>query len=66
MSDILERKRKTMFQFMDIDGDGMITGNDFLEIANRFVESGNLKGEDAKQCRDQMLKVRQGKSEKLY
>ena len=49
---------------MDADGDGMITVKDFLEIANRFIESGNFKGEDAEQCIDQILKVMQGKSEK--
>ena len=62
MSELLKRKRKTVFQYLDADRDGMLTVKDFLEIANRFIESGKLKGEDASRCRKRMLKVRQGKS----
>ena len=62
MSDFLKRKRTTVFHYLDMDGDGLITVKDFLEIANRFIKSGNLQGEDAARCRDQMLKVRLDKS----
>ena len=58
MSNLLERKRRTIFQHLDLDQDGVITVKDYLELANRFTESGNLKGQDAARCKERMLKVR--------
>ena len=57
MSDLLERKRRTVFKYLDVDGDGKLTVQDFLQIANRLIETGNLKGEEAARCRETLLKV---------
>ena len=59
MSDLLLRKRKTLFKLIDIDHDGFLTKQDYDGIADRFIKKGNLGGEAAQDVRDKLHQVGQ-------
>ena len=52
----LERKLKTRFFHLDVNGDGYISTEDYKELGNRFIDYGKLVGEE-KQRMKRMIQV---------
>lgn len=53
-SDFWLNKMKTHYKVLDLDGDGVITSNDFLTLANRFVEVDSLSDDEAQMLRESL------------
>jgi len=52
-----ERKVRTFFKLVDIDGNGYITKGDYESLADRYKEMGKLDDVKAKQVRRKLVKV---------
>ncbi len=46
-SEFWQTKMKTYFRCLDLNGDGDVSENDFLELGDRFIESGGFADGDA-------------------
>jgi Ca2+-binding EF-hand superfamily protein len=53
-SDFWIKKMKTHYNVIDIDRDGAITPKDFVALADRFIEVGNLSDQEAASLRDRL------------
>ena len=47
-------KMKTYFRCLDLDGDGTVNENDFVELGNRFIESSGFSDGDARVLREDL------------
>jgi len=52
-----ERKLRTFFQRFDIDGDGLLTRNDFERLADRVIKTGHFTGYRADELRNLYLEI---------
>ena len=57
MSDLWSRKIRTFFQRIDYDGDGVLTIKDCEGLAEGFITTGNLEGQEADNLRHSIHKV---------
>jgi len=52
-----ERKMHTWFNDIEVDGDGVISAEDFDLISSRWAQAGNLNAEDAEYLRQEWARI---------
>ena len=57
MSDFWQKKMRVYFQRIDFDHDGVITKNDFVGMADRFIKTGKFDDKKAGELKGDLLKV---------